>query len=73
MEKREIGNSLTKGLSEAKRGAFSRRSVLTLVCTLGATAPLGMFGAARALTASGTGSLSYIPGEPLILSRRSEQ
>ncbi|MET4024348.1 hypothetical protein ABIC10_009494, partial [Bradyrhizobium sp. S3.2.12] len=52
MEKREIGNSLTKGLSEAKRGVFSRRSVLTLVCTLGATAPLGMFGAARALTAS---------------------
>src|SRR3954452_8384856 len=66
MEKREIGNCLSKDLSEAKRGAFSRRSVLTLVCTLGAAAPFGMFGAARALTASGTGSLSYIPGEPFI-------
>ena len=65
METREIGNSLTKGPSEAKRANFSRRSVLTLVCTLGAAAPFG-FGAARALTASGTGSLSYIPGEPFI-------
>ena len=53
MEKRKIGNNLTKGLPEAKRGAFSRRSVLTLVGTLGAAAPFGMFGAARALTASG--------------------
>src|SRR5712672_4322572 len=66
MEKRKIGNNLTKGLPEAKRGAFSRRSVLTLVGTLGAAAPFGIFGAARALTASGAGSLSYIPGEPLI-------
>src|SRR6202790_2162674 len=63
MEKRKIGNSLTKGLPEAKRRAFSRRSVLTLVGTLGAAAPFGIFGAARALTASGAGSLSYIPGE----------
>jgi len=63
METREIGNSLTKGLPEAKRRAFSRRSVLTLVGTVGATAPFGIFGAARALTPSGVGSLSYIPGE----------
>ena len=63
MEKRKIGNNLTKGLPEAKRGAFSRRSVLTLVGTVAAAAPFGMFGAARALTASGAGSLSYIPGE----------
>ena len=63
METREIGNSLMKGLPEAKRRAFSRRSVLTMVGTLGAAAPFGIFGAARALTASGAGSLSYIPGE----------
>src|SRR4029077_13334591 len=42
---------------------FSRRSVLTLVGTLGAAAPFGMFGAARALTAFGPGSLSYISAE----------
>jgi len=63
MEERKTGNNLTKGLPEAKRGAFSRRSVLTLVGTLGAAAPFGIFGAARALTAPGAGSLSYIPGE----------
>src|SRR5258705_13989107 len=63
MEKRKIGNNLTKGLPEAKRGAFSRRSVLTLVGTLGAAAPFGIFGAARAPTASGAGSLSYIPSD----------
>src|SRR5215470_1139107 len=61
MEKRKIGNGLTKDLPEAKRSAFSRRSVLTLVGTLGAAAPFGMFGAARALTASGPGSLGYLP------------
>src|SRR5215471_14284569 len=66
MEKREIGNSLTKSVAEAKRGAFSSRSVLSLVGTLGPAAPVGIFGAARALTASGTGSLSYIAGEPFI-------
>ena len=66
METREIGNSLMKGLPEAKRRAFSRRSVLTLAGTLGAAAPFGIFGAARALTASGVGSLPYIPGELLI-------
>ena len=58
MEKRKIGDNLTKDLPEAKRGAFSRRSVLTLVGTLGAAAPFGMFGAARALTTFGPGSLS---------------
>src|SRR5258705_10682014 len=63
MEDRKTGTNLTKGLPEAKRGAFPRRSVLTLVGTLGAAAPFGIFGAARALTAPGAGSLSYIPGE----------
>src|ERR1700730_1033560 len=62
MEKRKIGNNLTKGLPEANGGGFSRRSVLTLVGTLGAAAPFGMFGAARALT-PGPGSLSYISAE----------
>jgi NitT/TauT family transport system substrate-binding protein len=59
-------NSLTKGLPEAKRRGFSRRSVLTFAGALGAAAPFGIFGAARALTATGAGSLPYIPGEPLI-------
>src|SRR5712671_2271750 len=63
MKTHAISNSVTKGLPEAKRRAFSRRSVLTLVGTLGAAAPFGIFGGARALTASGAGSLSYIPGE----------
>ena len=66
METREIGNSSTKGLPEAKRRAFSRRSVLTFAGTIGAAAPFGIFGVARTLTASGVGSLPYIPGEPLI-------
>jgi NitT/TauT family transport system substrate-binding protein len=64
METREIGNNLTTSLPEAQRPVFSRRSVLTLVGALGAVAPFGFFGGARALTASGTGSLSYIPGIP---------
>ena len=63
METREIRNSLTKGLPEAEPRAFSRRSVLTFAGTLGAAAPFGIFGAARALTASGVGSLPNIPGE----------
>jgi NitT/TauT family transport system substrate-binding protein len=63
METRKIVNGPSKALPEAKRRAFSRRSVLTLVGTLGAAAPFGIFGAARALTPSGAGSLSYIPGE----------
>ena len=66
METREIGNSLTKGQPEARRGAISRRSVLTFAGTLGAAAPFGIFGAARALTASRVGSLPYIPSEPLV-------
>ena len=67
METRDTGNSPTTGLpEEGKRPGFSRRSVLTLVGTLGAAAPFGIFGGARALTASGTGSLSYIPGESVI-------
>ena len=59
----ETSNNLEKDLAEAKRNNFSRRSVLTLVGTLGAAAPFGIFGAARALTAPGAGSLTYIPGE----------
>jgi NitT/TauT family transport system substrate-binding protein len=66
METRETGDSSTTGLPEATRPVLSRRSVLTLVGSLGAVAPFGFFGAARALTASGSGSLSYIPGEPFI-------
>ena len=66
METGEIGNSSMKNLPEAKWRAFSRRSVLTFAGALGAAAPFGIFGMARALTASGVGSLPYIPGEPLI-------
>ena len=62
----EIDNSEMNGLPETKRHIFSRRSVLTLAGTLGAAAPFGIFGAARALTLSGPGSLSYMRGEPLI-------
>ena len=66
MKTREINRSLSNVVPHAKRRAFSRRSVLTLAGTLGAAAPFGIFGAARALTASGVGSLPYIPGESLI-------
>jgi len=66
MGTREIENSVMHGLTETKRHIFSRRSVLTLAGTLGAAAPFGIFGAARALTLSGPGSLSYMRGEPLI-------
>ena len=66
METHEIPNNVTSGLAETKRRAFSRRSVLTLAGTLGAAAPFAFFGAARALTLSGTGSLSDIRGQPLI-------
>jgi NitT/TauT family transport system substrate-binding protein len=56
-------DGMTNSLPEAKRRAFSRRSVLTLVGSLGATAPFGFLGAARALTAPGAGTPAYIPGE----------
>src|SRR5258707_4806592 len=63
MEKRKIGHNLTQGLPEAKRGVFSRRSVLTLAGTLGAAAPFGMFGAAPRLTTSGPGSPAFISSQ----------
>src|SRR6201988_2262527 len=59
MEKREIRGS-TNGLPEAKRRGFSRRSVLPFAGVIGAAAPFGVFGAARALTPL------YIPGNSLI-------
>ena len=66
MKSQELNRSLSNVVPDAKRRAFSRRSVLTVAGTLGAAAPFGIFGAARALTASGVGSLPYIPGELLI-------
>ena len=70
MKTREIGRSLSNVAPNAKRRGFSRRSVLTFAGTLGAAAPFGIFGAARALTASGVGSLPYIPGESLFAAPR---
>ena len=61
METREISKSSTNGLPEAKRRGFSRRSVVSFAGAIGAAAPFGIFGAARALTTP-----PYIPGEPLI-------
>jgi len=57
METREIGKSSTGDLPEAKHFGFSRRTILTIAGALGAAAPFGGFGAARALTA-----LPHIPG-----------
>jgi NitT/TauT family transport system substrate-binding protein len=61
MATREIGQSLTRRLPELKRRGLSRRSVLGFASALGAVAPFGVFGAARALT-----PLPYIPGDSLI-------
>jgi len=61
VETREISKSLTAGLPEAKRPGFSRRSLLTFAGAVGAAAPFGVFGAARALTASGGGLLPFMP------------
>jgi hypothetical protein len=66
MKTREISRSLTSGVPDTNRRAFSRRSVLAFAGALGAVAPFGVLGAARALTASGGGSLPYLPGDPLI-------
>jgi NitT/TauT family transport system substrate-binding protein len=60
METREITYTSKNSLSEAKRRGLSRRSVLTYASALGAVAPFGVFGAARALTTP-----PYIP-DPLI-------
>ena len=49
MAPREISKSSTNGLPEAKQRGFSRRSVLSFAGAFGATAPFGVFGAARAL------------------------
>ena len=62
MQTREIGKSSTIDLPGAKRSGFSRRSVLSFAGAFGAaSAPFGVFGAARALTKP-----PYLPGEPLI-------
>jgi NitT/TauT family transport system substrate-binding protein len=61
METREISKNSTNGLPEAKRRGVSRRSVVSFAGAIGAAAPFGIFGAARALTTP-----PYIPGEPLI-------
>jgi NitT/TauT family transport system substrate-binding protein len=66
METRKISKGVTNGASETNRRAFSRRSVLALAGAFGAIAPFGGFDAARALTASGGGSLPYLTGHPLI-------
>jgi len=66
MKIREISRSLTSGVRDTNRGGFSRRSVLAFAGAVGAVAPFGVLGAARALTASGRGSLPYLPGDPLI-------
>ena len=66
MKTREISRSLTSGVPDTNRRGFSRRSVLGLAGALGAVAPFGVLGAARALTASGGGSLPFLPGDPLI-------
>jgi ABC-type nitrate/sulfonate/bicarbonate transport system substrate-binding protein len=61
METREISKSVTTGLTEAKRRGFSRRSILSFAGAIGAAAPFGIFGAARALTTP-----PYIPDNSLI-------
>ena len=61
METREIGKSSTNGLPEPTRRGFSRRSVLSFAGAVGAAAPFGILGAARALTTP-----PYIPGDSLI-------
>ena len=61
METPEIGKSSANGPTEANRGGFSRRSLLGFAGAVGAAAPFGVFGAARALTTP-----PYISGAPLI-------
>src|SRR5262249_7228926 len=61
MEAQEIRKSVTNGLPETTRRGFSRRSVLTFAGAFGATAPCGLWGAARALTPP-----LYVPGDSLI-------
>ena len=58
METRKISKGSTYGLPEGRRRGFSRRSVLSFAGAVGAAAPFGIFGAARALTTP-----PYIPGE----------
>jgi NitT/TauT family transport system substrate-binding protein len=59
METHEIRKSLTSGLLITSGRGLSRRSVLGFAGVLGAVAPFGMFGVARARTA-------LIPVDPLI-------
>jgi NitT/TauT family transport system substrate-binding protein len=66
METRKSIRSSTDGVPNRKQSEISRRTVLTLAGVIGAAAPFGMFGAARALTAFGGGSLSDLSGNPAI-------
>src|SRR5262245_4709650 len=61
METLDIRKRSTSGLIEVKRRGVSRRSILTFAGAFGATAPFGILGAARALSAP-----PYIPGDSLI-------
>ena len=61
MEAPEIAKSLAKRPAKANRRGLSRRSLLGFAGAVGAAAPFGVFGAARALTTP-----RYIPGGPLI-------
>ena len=66
METRQIWRNFTNGVPETTRARCSRRSVLAFAGAFGAASPFGGIGAARALTASGGGSLPHVPGEALI-------
>jgi sulfonate transport system substrate-binding protein len=61
MQTPEVTKTRATGLPDAKRSGFSRRSILSFAGVVGAAAPFGMFGAARALTAP-----PYIPGDSAI-------
>jgi NitT/TauT family transport system substrate-binding protein len=66
MKTRANGGSLANTVPERNQRGSSRRSVLAFAGFVGATAPFGVFGAARALAAFGGGSLPRIQEEPLI-------
>jgi len=66
MKAGEISRSLTSVEPDTNRRGFSRRSVLAFAGAFGTVAPFGVFGAARALTASGGGSLSHLPRDLVV-------
>jgi NitT/TauT family transport system substrate-binding protein len=66
MKAGKTSRSLTNVETDTNRRGLSRRSVLTFAGVIGAAAPFGTFGAARALTASRGGSPPYLPGNPAI-------